>query len=85
MIPTRVGAAWVTSASPCNRGGRSWIPCSRACAMRARGSPDLYEYMVHPIGPVSDHDGGQLIYFIDTPYGFHPVECQLGLLDADPA
>jgi L-ascorbate metabolism protein UlaG (beta-lactamase superfamily) len=31
--------------------------------------PDLYEYMAHPIGPVSDHDGGQLIYFITTPYG----------------
>jgi L-ascorbate metabolism protein UlaG (beta-lactamase superfamily) len=39
--------------------------------MRDRGSwtPELYEYMVHPIGPVSDHDGGQLIYLIDTPYG----------------
>jgi L-ascorbate metabolism protein UlaG (beta-lactamase superfamily) len=39
--------------------------------MRDQGSwaPELYEYMVHPIGPVSDHDGGQLIYFIDTPQG----------------
>jgi L-ascorbate metabolism protein UlaG (beta-lactamase superfamily) len=31
--------------------------------------PDLYEYMAHPIGPTSDHDGGQLIYLITTPYG----------------
>jgi L-ascorbate metabolism protein UlaG (beta-lactamase superfamily) len=31
--------------------------------------PDLYEYLVHPIGPISDHDGGQLIYLIDTPSG----------------
>jgi L-ascorbate metabolism protein UlaG (beta-lactamase superfamily) len=30
---------------------------------------DLWEYMAHPIGPVSDHDGGQLIYLISTPYG----------------
>jgi len=31
--------------------------------------PDLYDYLAHPIGPVSDHDGGQLIYLITTPYG----------------
>jgi L-ascorbate metabolism protein UlaG (beta-lactamase superfamily) len=31
--------------------------------------PELYEYLVHPIGPTSDHDGGQLIYLIETPYG----------------
>ena len=32
-------------------------------------APELYEYMVHPIGPISDHDGGQLIYLVSTPYG----------------
>jgi L-ascorbate metabolism protein UlaG (beta-lactamase superfamily) len=32
-------------------------------------TPDLYEYLVHPVGPVSDHDGGQLIYLITTPSG----------------
>jgi L-ascorbate metabolism protein UlaG (beta-lactamase superfamily) len=31
--------------------------------------PDLYDYMVHPIGPVSDLDGGQLMYLIETPDG----------------
>jgi L-ascorbate metabolism protein UlaG (beta-lactamase superfamily) len=31
--------------------------------------PELYDYLVHPIGPVSDHDGGQLIYLITTPQG----------------
>jgi L-ascorbate metabolism protein UlaG (beta-lactamase superfamily) len=30
---------------------------------------ELYEYMVHPIGPISDHDGGQLIYLVNTPQG----------------
>jgi L-ascorbate metabolism protein UlaG (beta-lactamase superfamily) len=25
--------------------------------------------MMHPIGPISDHDGGQLIYLISTPSG----------------
>ena len=32
-------------------------------------APELYEYMVHPIGPISDHDGGQLIYLVNTPQG----------------
>jgi L-ascorbate metabolism protein UlaG (beta-lactamase superfamily) len=32
-------------------------------------APELYEYMVHPIGPISDHDGGQLIYLVNTPHG----------------
>jgi hypothetical protein len=31
--------------------------------------PELFEYMNHPIGPISDLDGGQLIYLIATPYG----------------
>jgi L-ascorbate metabolism protein UlaG (beta-lactamase superfamily) len=31
--------------------------------------PDLYKYMNHPVGPVSDLDGGQLVYFITTPRG----------------
>jgi L-ascorbate metabolism protein UlaG (beta-lactamase superfamily) len=30
---------------------------------------DLNQYFAHPVGPVSDHDGGQLMYLIDTPYG----------------
>jgi L-ascorbate metabolism protein UlaG (beta-lactamase superfamily) len=30
---------------------------------------EFYEYLTHPIGPISDHDGGQLIYLISTPYG----------------
>jgi L-ascorbate metabolism protein UlaG (beta-lactamase superfamily) len=32
-------------------------------------TPELYDYMMHPIGPISDHDGGQLMYLISTPYG----------------
>jgi L-ascorbate metabolism protein UlaG (beta-lactamase superfamily) len=31
--------------------------------------PDLYDYMAHPVGPVSDLDGGQLMYLIETPGG----------------
>jgi L-ascorbate metabolism protein UlaG (beta-lactamase superfamily) len=31
--------------------------------------PDLHEYMTHPVGPVSDLDGGQLMYLIETPGG----------------
>jgi L-ascorbate metabolism protein UlaG (beta-lactamase superfamily) len=31
--------------------------------------PDLYAYFAHPVGPVSDHDGGQLMYLVSTPYG----------------
>ncbi|HWE66828.1 MAG TPA: MBL fold metallo-hydrolase [Acidimicrobiales bacterium] len=31
--------------------------------------PELFGYMNHPIGPISDLDGGQLIYLITTPYG----------------
>jgi L-ascorbate metabolism protein UlaG (beta-lactamase superfamily) len=30
---------------------------------------DLYDYMEHPVGPVSDLDGGQLMYLIETPSG----------------
>jgi len=55
--------------------------------MRDQGSwaPELYEYMVYPIGPVSDHDGGPADLFHRHAAGVHPVECQFGLLDADPA
>jgi hypothetical protein len=31
--------------------------------------PDLYQYLNHPVGPVSDLDGGQLIYLVTTPEG----------------
>jgi hypothetical protein len=31
--------------------------------------PHLYQYLNHPIGPISDHDGGQLVYLISTPEG----------------
>jgi L-ascorbate metabolism protein UlaG (beta-lactamase superfamily) len=31
--------------------------------------PDLHDYMAHPVGPVSDLDGGQLMYLIATPRG----------------
>jgi L-ascorbate metabolism protein UlaG (beta-lactamase superfamily) len=30
---------------------------------------DLYDYLNHPIGPVSDLDGGQLVYLVTTPAG----------------
>ncbi len=31
--------------------------------------PEIHEYLTHPVGPVSDLDGGQLVYLIETPHG----------------